>query len=163
MKYTAHVEYDETNDEYVLPLNEEMCNELGWRPGDSIDWKDNGDGTFVLSKIQKKIEKPMTELVLVETVSSFRMRYVVEVPVGKKEWALDTVTMNEAEEFSQEHIGEQIVSHRVINTHEYHDIFNQDNDYLKNWSDEDKLKFITPLPEDEVVHTPSYFATERNK
>ena len=37
-----------------------------------------------------------------------------EGPKGKKEWALDTVTMNEAEEFSQEHLGEQIVSHRVI-------------------------------------------------
>ena len=41
-----------------------------------------------------------TQLVLVECVSMFRMRYLVEVPVGidsygndKKDWALDTVSM----------------------------------------------------------------------
>jgi hypothetical protein len=42
-----------------------------------------------------------TEFVLVECVSTFRMRYVVEVPEGKSEYALDTVVMNEANEFSQ--------------------------------------------------------------
>ena len=41
-----------------------------------------------------------TELVLVETVFQHRMRYVVEVPQGKKDWALDTVVCQEAQEFS---------------------------------------------------------------
>jgi hypothetical protein len=158
--FTARVEYDEETDEYILPLTDEVCNELGWHTGDTIDWKDNGDGSYILTKVQKKVA---TEKVLVETVSTFRMRYVVEVPVGKKEWALDTVTMNEAEEFSQEHIGEQIVSHRVIDNEEYLRVFNEDNDYLKSWSDEQKFKFVTPLPEDEIEHSPSYFDFERNK
>ena len=43
-----------------------------------------------------------TEWVLVECVSTFRMRYMVEVPKDKSEYALDTVTMNEAKEFSQD-------------------------------------------------------------
>ena len=35
-----------------------------------------------------------TEWVLVETMHSFRMRYMVEVPKGKSEYALDTVVMD---------------------------------------------------------------------
>jgi len=73
-----------------------------------------------MSRQQKKIETE-TQLVLIECVSSYRIRYMVEVPKGidtlgndKSLWALDTVSMNEAREFSQEHIGEQIISHRVV-------------------------------------------------
>jgi hypothetical protein len=142
----------------ILPLSDELCAEAGWNIGDTIEWIDNGDGTWTLRKKEMK-----TELVMVECISTFRMRYVVEVPKGKKEWALDTVTMNEAEEFSQEHIGEQIVSHRVIGMTEYHRMFDEDNDYLKSWTDEQKERFITPLPEDEVEHSDHYFDTERNK
>lgn len=55
-----------------------------------------------------------TEFVLVEAIEQHLIRYVVEVPVGKSEWALDTVTSNDAREFSQTHIGETIISHRVV-------------------------------------------------
>jgi hypothetical protein len=34
----------------VLPLSDEICSELGWNIGDTIVWKDNGDGTWALSK-----------------------------------------------------------------------------------------------------------------
>jgi hypothetical protein len=100
------------------------------------------------------------ELVLVECISTFRMRYVVEVPTGKKEWALDTVAMNEAGELSQEHLGEQIVSHRVIDKEEYLRIFDEDNVYLNNWTEEDKLRYITPIEEQ---HSEYWFDTERNR
>jgi len=73
------------------------------------------------------------EWVLVECVSSFRIRYMVEVPTGKAEWALDTVTMNEAKEFSQESLGEQIVSHRVVTEADALALCRQDNDYV-TWS-----------------------------
>lgn len=101
------------------------------------------------------------ELVLVECVSTFRMRYVVEVPEGKAEWALDTVSMNEAEEFSQEHIGEQIISHRVIDETEYLRVFNEDNNYLNSWTDEDKFKYVTKI--DDIQHSEYYYDTDRNK
>ena len=88
-----------------------------------------------------------TQLVLVECVSMFRMRYLVEVPIGiddygydKKEWALDTVTMEEAKEFSQQHIGETIVSSRVISKEEALALCDQDNDYAANWSEEQKIE-----------------------
>lgn len=98
-----------------------------------------------------------TQLVLVETVSMFRMRYVVEVPVGtdnygkdKSLWALDTVTMNEAEEFSQEHLDETIVSHRVVTEEEALALCDQDNDYSKNWSKDKKIEvFFTTWKEDD--------------
>jgi len=80
------------------------------------------------------------EWVLVETVSQFRMRYMVEVPAGKKEYALDTVTLNEAKEFSQEHLGETIVSHRVVSNKEAFTICDEDNHYCSSWTKAQKEK-----------------------
>lgn len=88
--------------------------------------------------------------VLVETVSMFRMRYMVEVPSNHPEYALDTVTMQEAKEFSQEHVGETILSHRVLTEEEALAICDIDNDYLQTWTKEQKLEaFFTNAPEDE--------------
>lgn len=131
------LEKDENGD-LILPLSDELCSELGWKIGDTVKWTDNGDGSWTMTKL----EKEQRELVLVECISTFRMRYVVEVPKGKKEWALDTVVCEEAEEFSQEHLGEQIVSHRVIDDEEYLRVFDEDNSYLKTWDKEMKYRFV---------------------
>ena len=48
--------------------------------------------------------------VLVDAVSMFRMRYMIETPDDHPEYALDTVVCQEGKEFSQEHLGETIVS-----------------------------------------------------
>ena len=152
------LEHDENGD-LILPLGDELCDELGWKIGDTIEWTDNNDGSWTMTK--QEIKK---ELVIVECVSTFRMRYVVEVPVGKKEWAMDTVVMNEAEEFSQEHISENIVSHRVIDEAEYLRMFNEDNSYLSKWKDEDKFKYVHRWKEpEEVQHSKYFYDTERNK
>lgn len=97
-----------------------------------------------------------TQFVLVEAVSTFRMRYVMEVPVGtdaqgndKALWALDTVTMNEAKEFSQEHLGEQIVSHRVLSKKDVLQLCDVDNAYCSSWTTKQKMKtFVTRIDED---------------
>jgi hypothetical protein len=52
------------------------------------------------------------------------------------------VVCNEAEEFSQHHIDENIVSGREITEAEYLELFNEDNEYLKNHVDEFKMKYI---------------------
>ncbi len=92
--------------------------------------------------------KPNTELVLVEAVSMFRIRYVVEVPQGKASYALDTVVCNEAVEFSQEHLGENIVSHRIVSEKEAISLCNKDNDYAKSWDSSRKAEvFFTPWKE----------------
>lgn len=77
--------------------------------------------------------------VMVECVSMFHMRYIVEVPEENPEWALDTVTMNEAKEFSQEHLGETIVSHRQMTKEEALAICDIDNDYCSSWTDDQKI------------------------
>lgn len=143
----------------ILPLGDELCAELGWKTGDVIEWTDNGDGSWTMKKKD-------TKWVMVETVSMFRMRYLVETPSDHPEYALDTVTCNEAKEFSQEHIGESIVSHRVVTRDEALQICDVDNHYLKSWSDEQKIDtFLTTMEEQgyEIEHSEHWFDTERNK
>lgn len=81
------------------------------------------------------------KLVLVEAITMYRMRYVIECDeVGH---AADTVAMNEMqEEFSQLHLGETITSSREITKDEYLRLFNEDNDYLNSWTDEEKMRLI---------------------
>jgi hypothetical protein len=142
-KYLVSLEEDPETGDLILPFPEGLCDSLGWEVGDTLDWTENEDGTFSIKK--KVVEE--TQLVLVEAVSTFRMRYLVEVPVGidaygrdKSEWAMDTVTMQEAREFSQEHLGEQIVSHRVVTKEEALKLCDQDNEYGKDWDEELKIK-----------------------
>ena len=80
---------------------------------------------------------------LVDCISSFRIRYVVDT--DNDEWAEDTVVMEEAKEFSQLHLGEQIVSTRTISKEEYLRLFDEDNEYLSEWEDEHKFKLITEI------------------
>jgi hypothetical protein len=81
---------------------------------------------------------------MVETVSMFRMRYVVEAEDAAQ--ASDDVMINRHrsgyKEFSQEHKDEFVFSTRELNHQEYLRLFDEDNGYLKSWSDEEKLKFI---------------------
>ena len=141
---------DGKDGEVTLPFPAEMLAELGWNEGDTLDWTDNKDGTFSIKKIE-----PAMQWVLVETVSMFRERYMVEVPVGtdqygknKVEWALDTVVMEDAKEFSQQHLGQTIVSHRVVTKEEALALCDKENDYAKKWNDELKIQtFFTVMTE----------------
>jgi hypothetical protein len=122
-----------------IELPDEVLKQSGFEIGDTLLWKDMGNNSFQLSKKE-------TEWVMVECVSTFRERYMVEVPKGHAEYALDTVTMNEAKEFSQEYLGETIVSHRVVTKEEAFKMCDHDNDYTKSWDDETKVKnFFTTL------------------
>lgn len=139
-RWTIEVQEDPITGDSILEFPPELLEQAGWKEGDVLDWKDNKDGSYILTK------KKETQWVLVETVSTFRERYMVEVPIGiddygkdKSEWALDTVTMNDAKEFSQEHLGEQIVSHRVVTREEALILCDKDNGYTKSWDDEHKI------------------------
>jgi hypothetical protein len=138
--WTIELQNDPETGDCILEFPPDMLEETGWKEGDVLEWKDNNDGTFSMTKKE-------TQWVLVECISMFRERYMVEVPVGvdqygkdKAEWALDTVTMEEAKEFSQEHLGEQIVSHRVVSKEEALELFDKDNAYFKSWDEETKIK-----------------------
>lgn len=36
--------------EYLLDLGLDVCERLGWKPGDVVDWVDNKDGTWTIKK-----------------------------------------------------------------------------------------------------------------
>jgi hypothetical protein len=142
---TAEVKVDEFGDTYLV-FPEGYIEQLGWDVGDKIKWTDNNDGSWTMTKVEK------TEFVLVEAIGQFRMRYVVEVPVGKKEWAEDVVTMNQAKEFSQLSLGETIISSRTISKEEIIPLCDEDNDYIKTWADDQKLNaFVTTIKDYENV------------
>jgi len=149
-----------------------------WGPGEgNIDWSCNYSQEFEkfvelmkqeqLDKIQpnaidqmvKSLEswptvvkdETETELVMVDTIMTYRVRYAVEVPKGKTEWALDTVTMEAAKEFSQEYLGEQIVGHRVVSEVEAISMLDKENEYSSSWPIELKKKnFFTSLEEQKL-------------
>lgn len=142
----------------ILPLDEQLCSEVNWKIGDTIEWIDNKDGSFSLRKKQVK-----TELVLVESISTFRMRYVVEVPIGKKELASAIINSEDAIPLSQHHISEHVALTQVIDMEEYKHIFDEDNNLPYIFSDEQKAEFINTMPKDDVVHSKYYYDTERNR
>ena len=87
------------------------------------------------------------KLYVVDVVSTFRMRYVVEAK--SEEHALDEVTMEESnldfKEFSQEHIGTHIFSSREIDEKQFFEMFDRDNDYLAEWPEVKKLNYINRI------------------
>jgi hypothetical protein len=92
-----------------------------------------------------------TEWVLVEALSQFKTSYMVEVPKGKAEYALDTVVMEEAEEFSQEHLRptDIVLGYRVVSKEEALALCDERNEYATEWTDDLKIKnFFTPWKEE---------------
>jgi hypothetical protein len=86
---------------------------------------------------------------MVEVLSQYRMRYVVEVE-DDIDHALDEVIMQEQNfefhEFSQKHLEPSpIISHYEITREEYLKLFNEDNDYLKSWEDDKKFSYINSI------------------
>jgi len=120
--------------ELYIEMTDEILEGSGFKIGDTLDWTDNGDGSWTLKKVEEKV------WVLVECVQQYRMRYMVQAPADHPEYALDTVTMKEAKEFSQLDIGEVIVSHRVMSEADALALSDEDNDYTKKWNDEHKIK-----------------------
>ena len=89
------------------------------------------------------------KLYLVETISMFRQRYVVEAK--EESDALDEVVVNASsynddwQEFSQKHIDEVVTSSREISKEEYLELYNKDNDYVTSWSDDMKFRYINKI------------------
>ena len=132
--WTLEVQEDQFGEKFI-EFPPEAIADLGWKEGDVVEWHDNGNGSWTLTK-----KEPEKVWVMVEAISQFRMRYMVEVPADHPEYALDTVTCEEAKEFSQEHIGETIVSHRVMgSTAEALVQCDLDNSYCSGWTDEQKI------------------------
>ena len=89
----------------------------------------------------------MKKLVLVETVSMFRIRYAIEA--NNIVVALDEVTLGPPEEMSQKHLQEVIVSEREITEEEYLRLFNEDSYHVNNLTDEEKKRYIHKIDYEE--------------
>ena len=46
-------EAEDGSGDLVLPLPQDMLDLQGWKEGDTLDWKDNEDGSWSLSKLEK--------------------------------------------------------------------------------------------------------------
>ncbi len=44
------VTVQQDGEDLILPLPQDMLDEVGWRPGDDLEWIDRGDGTWELRK-----------------------------------------------------------------------------------------------------------------
>lgn len=51
MRWTITAEEDPETGEVVLPLPEELLKLQGWVEGDTLEWTDNGDGSWSLTKV----------------------------------------------------------------------------------------------------------------
>ena len=88
------------------------------------------------------------KLFLVDAVSTFRNSYVVRCK--DEVHAADTVTLNEADEWSQEWLGETVSRVIEITEEEYLVLFDKDNDYLKDWDVEKKKYLIYTVDYDDL-------------
>jgi hypothetical protein len=106
------------------------------------------------------------DYVVVTAISSYRMRYVMHrddlqklnplEPVNAIEWANDTVTAEECEEFSQKHMGEYIVDTVEMNKEDMLELFDKDNDYLTEWPKDQKIAMVRKSIIPEVAITKEY-------
>lgn len=87
-------------------------------------------------------KKKETKWVMVETISQFRMVYMVEAPEDDLTYAKTLVESGEAVEFSQQHISEVVFSQRVVSQKEALKICDIENSYLSNWSRKKKLESL---------------------
>jgi hypothetical protein len=97
----------------------------------------------------------MTQYAMVTVISTFRNRYAIpvdqlqalnpEVPIEglELEWAEDCVTCEDVEEFSQKHLGETIIDSVLLDETQLLELFDKDNDYLNEWTKEQKLSWVT--------------------
>lgn len=139
--YTASVVKDPETGETLLEFDQKFIEEQGWEEGDNIQWNVT-DGVVSITNVDSKAREEM-DYYLVESISLYRMRYVVKA--RSAEHAADEVVMNvsDIKEFSQHHIDEPISSVRKLTRKQVLELCDQDNDYLKSWSDELKLERLT--------------------
>ena len=49
----ATVQYDKELDEYFIEFGEDLIEGLGWEIGDTLQWKQRSDGSFVIQKVRE--------------------------------------------------------------------------------------------------------------
>jgi len=44
-------EADDGSEDLVLPLPQNLLDQVGWREGDTLEWIDNNDGSWIIQKV----------------------------------------------------------------------------------------------------------------
>ena len=130
---------DEQTGEVILPLPEELLDELDWVEGDLLNLQVNEDGALTLTRS----DEVATELVLIETISTFHHKYVVRAPVGHwkaADLAKQLNLIDNANELSQNHVAEVVLSQRTISKQEFLDMANEQ---YPSWSEDQQLRVLT--------------------
>jgi hypothetical protein len=52
-RWVVPVEQFAETDECLITFPDDLMEKVGWKEGDSLNWKDNGDGSFTLTKVVK--------------------------------------------------------------------------------------------------------------
>ena len=92
----------------------------------------------------------MSKYVMVNAVSMFNMKYVIEVPDEVEDKDLldhveKQVKAENTKEFTQRHMGETVSNYDVVTQQEIIDTFRNEEPYFAEWSDEKILQMVTPI------------------
>lgn len=100
------------------------------------------------SRKPKEVEPEPVKKVLyaIDIVSSHKSRFMVECEESKLEDVLveiPSLASLDYEEFSQEHLGDKVISFFPVRDDEHYlKLFDDENDYLKKWTVEQKFNLI---------------------
>lgn len=86
---------------------------------------------------------------LVETLSQFRVVYIVETNNRNKDSVESAVHMGEVHEYGQMHLGEMIISSREVDDAEIILVNDELNEYLIDLSAEKKLSRVYKMDEND--------------
>jgi hypothetical protein len=140
MRYILDVRADEDTGECYLRLPEEVLTKSGFKVGDSIKWVDNDDGSWSIVKMEETLN-----YYVVDVLSSFRNRFVVKAKSLQDAHYEVALRENDSEftEFSQKHLGTNIIDGFEVSHNDLIKMNKQDNDYLSSWSDEQVIRYLT--------------------
>ena len=55
-QYIATIK-ERDNGELYLEFPDELMEDMGWNEGDTLEWKDNGDGSWTIQKVNDNASK----------------------------------------------------------------------------------------------------------
>ena len=92
----------------------------------------------------------MSKYVMVNAISMFNMKYVIEVPDEVEDKDLldhvqKQVAAENTKEFTQRHMGETVSNYSIVTKNEIIDHFRTEEPYFASWSDELIMKQVTPI------------------
>ena len=125
--FSLTVQQDPDTGDLFVRLPPELLATMDWREGDRLEYVvREGECLELINHCKaerdrlvqnEQPEQPDMPLFIVETVLSHRMRYAVRA--RSAEHAMDIITMEEANEFDQNFLGEQIFSTRQVSIDEF--------------------------------------------